>query len=67
LCPDVCYPESTRPTENAARYPATNRPSENFFDLEDPLERLRNWRPIDVEDLPPLRLPPQPPFPSAPQ
>jgi outer membrane protein TolC len=58
MCPNVCYPKATRPTENDAVYPTTEEPSEDFFDLEDPLEQLRQRRPIDVEELPPLRLPP---------
>jgi Outer membrane efflux protein len=58
LGPDVCYPKATRPTENGAVYPSGDEPSENFFDLENPLERLRKRRPIDEEELPPLRMPP---------
>jgi hypothetical protein len=62
MCPDVCYPMALRPTENEGAYPTSQRPSEEFFDLEDPLEKLRERQPIDVEELPPLQLPtPQPP------
>jgi outer membrane protein TolC len=56
--PDVCYPRSMPPTENSPVYPSGEKPSEEFFDLEDPLEQLRQRRPLEMEDLPPLRLPP---------
>jgi outer membrane protein TolC len=55
LGPDACYPKAMRPTENEAIYPSADEPSEDFFDLEDPLERLRERRPIGEEELPPLR------------
>jgi outer membrane protein TolC len=58
LFPDVCYPKAMRPTENAAVYPTSEKPSEDFFKLADPLEQLRERRPIDVEELPPLQIPP---------
>jgi outer membrane protein TolC len=57
MCPDVCYPKALRPTENEGVYPTSQRPSEEFFDLEDPLEKLRERQPIDVEELPPLQVP----------
>lgn len=60
LFPDACYPSAMRPTENDAVYPTANEPAEDFFELEDPLQQLRERRPIDVEELPPLRLPPVP-------
>jgi outer membrane protein TolC len=60
LFPDACYPKAMRPTENDAVYPTAEEPSEDFFDLEDPLEQLRERRRIDVEELPPLRFPPLP-------
>jgi outer membrane protein TolC len=60
MFPDVCYPKATRPSENDAVYPTANEPSEDFFKLDDPLEQLRQRRPLDVEELPPLRLPPVP-------
>jgi outer membrane protein TolC len=65
LFPDVCYPQALPPTENNPVYPTAEKPSEEFFDLEDPLEQLRQRRPFDVEELPPLRLPPVTP-PSTP-
>jgi outer membrane protein TolC len=58
MCPDVCYPKALPPTENEAVYPTSEKPAEDFFDLEDPLQKLRERRPIDPEELPPLRLPP---------
>jgi outer membrane protein TolC len=66
LFPDVCYPKAMRPTENEAAYPTSDEPSEDFFDLEDPLQQLRERRPIDIEQLPPLRLPslPEPGLPG---
>jgi hypothetical protein len=61
MCPDVLYPQATPPTENKSVYPATDEPSEDFFDLEDPLEQLRERGPLLEEELPsmPLPLPPQ--------
>jgi hypothetical protein len=38
-------------------YPTADEPSEDFFELQDPLQQLRERRPIDIEALPPLRLP----------
>jgi hypothetical protein len=49
-----------RPTENNPLYPTAKEPAEDFFQLEDPLQQLRERRPINVEDLPPLPLPSQP-------
>jgi outer membrane protein TolC len=60
LFPEVCYPRAMRPTENDALYPTANEPSEDFFELQDPLQQLRERRPIDVEELPPLSLQPMP-------
>jgi outer membrane protein TolC len=57
LFPDVCYPKAMRPTENDPMYPTSEKPSEDFFQLEDPLEQGRR-PPLNVEELPPLRLPP---------
>jgi outer membrane protein TolC len=58
MFPGKYYPKALRPTENGAVYPTGNEPSEEYFNLEDPLEQFRDRRPIDVEELPPLRLPP---------
>lgn len=63
---DACYPKAMRPTENSAVYPAGEKPAERFFNLEDPLDVLRERKPIDVDELPPLRLPPTLPPPSPP-
>jgi hypothetical protein len=60
MCPDVSYPEAMRPTENEAIYPSANEPSEDFFNLENPLEQLRERRPVGEEELPPLWDPPLP-------
>ena len=35
-CQDVCYPADLRPTDNVDRYPVSQQPSENFFDLRQP-------------------------------
>jgi hypothetical protein len=61
-CPDACYPESLPPTENQSVYPTSQRASEDYFNLEDPLQELRERQPIDVEELPPLLPPPQTPI-----
>lgn len=66
LFADACYPKAMRPTENDDVYPAGEKPAERFFDLEDPLDELRQRKPIDVDTLPPLRLPPTLPPPSQP-
>ncbi len=48
LAHERCYPSSMPPTPNAARYPRTDEPAENFFELDDPeLDRRRS------EELPP--------------
>ncbi|GDY09880.1 hypothetical protein LBMAG52_33660 [Planctomycetia bacterium] len=53
---DVCYPKDMRPSENADRYPVSDKPAEEAFDLQPPTnlrDRLQN---LDYEDikLPPL-------------
>jgi outer membrane protein TolC len=35
-----CYPFALRPTSNEDRYPQTDQPADEAFDLESPLERL---------------------------
>ena len=30
------YPQATPPTPNEPKYPPSNKPAENFFDLRDP-------------------------------
>jgi len=32
------YPQSMPPTPNEPKYPPSNKPAENFFDLRDPLK-----------------------------
>lgn len=60
-----CYPRAKRPTENEDVYPVGNEPSEEFFNLSDPLERTRerqrNERDVlpPLEVTPPLELPPE--------
>jgi len=50
-----CYPRANRPTDNADLYPAGDEPSEEFFDLQDPLRgQGRRRRAV----LPPLNPPP---------
>lgn len=36
FCPEVCYPHALRPSENSDRYPISNQPSEENFDLTAP-------------------------------
>lgn len=57
LCADECYPRDQRPTGNREMYPIGDEPSEDFFDLDDPLSRLRQRQRADAEELPPLQLP----------
>ncbi len=59
---DVCYPKDLRPSQNADRYPISDKPSEDAFDLQPPTnlrERLPNVPYDDIklqplEDLLPL-------------
>jgi outer membrane protein TolC len=55
LFPDACYPKAMSPTPNESVYPDSDKPAEEFFDLEDPLQQLRRRKPIDVDKLPPLQ------------
>jgi outer membrane protein TolC len=59
LAQPVCYPQSTPPTPNYDRYPASERPAENVFNLEDP-SRFR-LAPRPTEDLPQPQAPTLPP------
>lgn len=54
----ACYPRAKRPGENTDRYPYGNEPSEEFFDLTDPLGRMRDQRQRSRDLLPPLDPPP---------
>lgn len=67
-----CYPRANPPTDNADIYPASDRPSEEFFDLTDPVEAQLERRRRGHELLPPLEPPPSgedidPPSTSPPQ
>ena len=53
-----CYPRAKPPGENSARYPVGTEPSEEYFDLTDPLERLQELRQRYRDLLPPLNPPP---------
>lgn len=57
LFADECYPRDMRPTDNEDLYPVGDEPAEDFFDLDDPLTRLRRRQRADAEELPPLQLP----------
>ncbi len=53
---DVCYPRDLRPSQNADRYPISDKPAEDAFDLQPPTnlrDRLQNV-PYDDIKLPPL-------------
>ena len=61
---DVCYPKDLRPSQNVDRYPISDKPSEDAFDLQPPTnlrDRLPNV-PYDDIKLQPLEdfLPPIP-------
>lgn len=47
--PTHCYPESMPPTPSVDRYPGGDRPAEESFDLQDPLEK----RDENGEEIPP--------------
>ena len=38
-CMDRCYPSALTPTPNADRYPNTDKPAEDSFDLTNPVDR----------------------------
>jgi hypothetical protein len=60
LADDRCYPQALPPTENEPIYPATDKPSETFFRLEDPLQRLRDLQKLGPDQWPPLPAGPPP-------
>ena len=80
LLPDRAYPRAMPPTPNAPMYPGGDQPSENSFDLRDPIQRAAPTGPdpyIDPEEIQRLReeqrlreqqerIPPQPPTPELP-
>ncbi len=79
--PDRTYPRAMPPTPNAPMYPGGNQPSENAFDLRDPISRPKHEGPdpyIDPEEIKRLReeerlreeqegVPPSPPRPELPE
>lgn len=52
--PDRCYSRDIRPAEVEQRYPSQTEPSEEYFELRDPAETLKQ-RSIDI---PEMQLPP---------
>jgi outer membrane protein TolC len=48
-----CYPEAVCPSPNADRYQSSDRPAEEYFDLQKPLESTRSSRRTPGEQLPP--------------
>ena len=53
---EVCYPKDMRPSQNADRYPISDKPAEDAFDLQPPTnlrDPLKNV-PYDDIKLPPL-------------
>lgn len=58
-----CYPRAKRPTDNADIYPVGDTPSEEHFDLSDPLSNVHDARRKDSELLPEfVPLPPSEPI-----
>ena len=51
FCDDVCYPLNMRPTPNAERYPASEQPSEESFDLQKPVNLLEKLRGLNYDDI----------------
>lgn len=46
---DQCYPATTMPTQNVARYGSSGEASEEFFELDDPLTAKSESEPIDSQ------------------
>ena len=69
FCADVCYPQANRPTSNGERYPTSNEPSEEKFDLKRPVDLDAKPPEIDYDSiqLPTMEesLPDLPPEPSS--
>jgi outer membrane protein TolC len=57
---DACYPMSLPPTLNFDRYPMGEGPSENTFDLRDPVSPLQNPMPRSEDETLPSPAPPRP-------
>ncbi|MAT72373.1 MAG: hypothetical protein CMJ58_22955 [Planctomycetaceae bacterium] len=54
----ACYPRAQPPSGNEDLYPEGDEPSEEFFDLADPLQQLRESERRVRDVLPPLNPPP---------
>jgi outer membrane protein TolC len=54
---DVCYPSDLPPTPNADRYPTSDQPAENAFDLQQPEYRRRKPAPQRPEEIPAPKTP----------
>jgi len=68
LANDRCYPEALPPSENESLYPDSGKPAEEFFQLEDPLQRLHKLRTMESKQWPPLPTGPLPPaIPAVPE
>jgi outer membrane protein TolC len=64
-CQDVCYPSDLPPTPNADRYPTSDQPAENAFDLQQPEYRRRKPAAERSEEIPAPRGPPRRSVPGA--
>jgi outer membrane protein TolC len=53
FCEHECYPKDMRPGDNADRYPVSDKPAEDSFDLQPPSNLRERLRPIDDIKLPP--------------
>ena len=56
---DEYYPESIYPGPNSERFPGGSKPSENAFDLSNPIDTEKDSKPRNLRDRPPL-----PPLPA---
>ncbi|WP_010585318.1 TolC family protein [Schlesneria paludicola] len=69
FAPDVCYPMTSRPSTNGDRYPVTDEPSEEKYDLKPPVNLNAKPPAVDYEGikLPTLEesLPDVPPSPKS--
>jgi outer membrane protein TolC len=61
-----CYPKAERPCPDGPRYPVTEQPAEEAFDLQDPVKKINRGKTRQDLDSSPMSLPnPQQPRPSA--
>jgi len=58
-----CYPKDRRPCPNRPQYPSGDEPAENAFDLDDPLENVREKSGSRIHIRRPERIPPPVPQP----